>query len=127
MQHANVPGMQPGRPPADSMAGMQHGGMEMERMMAMHARMMADPVIRERMMTDPVLQRMMTEMSASMSAGGSPAKQAALSFVVQLLSDPSVQARIKTDPELQKLWADPDVQRLLEKARREKEPMPHRH
>ncbi|MEX2284127.1 MAG: hypothetical protein WEE89_16695 [Gemmatimonadota bacterium] len=128
MQHANMPGMRPPpRTAADSMAGMQHAGTDMERMMAMHERMIADPVIRERMMTDPVLQRMMSEMMTGMSAGGSTANQAALSFVVQLLSDPAVQARIKTDPELQKLWADPDVQRLLEKARREKTPAPHKH
>jgi hypothetical protein len=45
------------------------GGMDMQRMMQLHERMMADPVIRERIATDPVLQRMMAEMHG---AGGMP-------------------------------------------------------
>jgi hypothetical protein len=39
------------------------------RLMAIYARMMADPVIQERVMTDPVLQRMMAGMSMSDSMG----------------------------------------------------------
>ncbi|WP_310572045.1 hypothetical protein [Gemmatimonas sp.] len=45
--------------PSTSMSGM---GATDTSLMAIHMRMMADPVIRERVMTDPVLQRMMAQM-----------------------------------------------------------------
>jgi hypothetical protein len=54
-----------GAPVGASMPGMAMSGdtamgaMTSAAMMAMHERMMADPVIRERVMTDPVLQRLM--------------------------------------------------------------------
>ena len=105
------------------MSGMaqQPGAMSMERMMEMHQRMMADPVIRERVASDSVLQRMMTEMHgangmAGMDHGAGQTavdadRQRALDFAVRLLSDPAVQARVHSDPELHRLWSDPEVQR----------------
>jgi hypothetical protein len=152
MQHGNMQGMQHGQTSGrqgqtqgmqhgqtGGMQGMQHGGMnmgsgapmDMQRMMQMHERMMADPVIRERIATDPVLQRMMEEMHGSMPAGhsmggmntgGTPVseedRRQAIEFAVRLLSDPEVEARIHSDPELHRLWSDPEVQRRLAELRR---------
>ena len=152
MQHGNMPGMQ-GQQGAQ---GMQHGdmgNMNMELMMQMHARMMADPVIRERMATDPVLQRMMQQMQTMPQTQGSgtmnmpgmnmgaPAaagateedRRQAIEFIVRLLSDPAVEARVHEDPELHQLWLDPEVQRRLAELRAEAgQPAPappneHRH
>ena len=152
MQHGNMPGMQ-GQQGAQ---GMQHGdmgNMNMELMMQMHARMMADPVIRERMATDPVLQRMMQQMQTmpqtqgpgmmnmpGMNMGAPAAagateedRRQAIEFIVRLLSDPAVEARVHEDPELHQLWLDPEVQRRLAELRAEAgQPAPappneHRH
>ncbi|MFL5386418.1 MAG: hypothetical protein ACJ8GN_28195 [Longimicrobiaceae bacterium] len=125
MNHAGMQGMQHD---SAGMAGMQHGGMDMQRMMAMHRRMMADPVIRARVAADPELARMMSEMQGGMqgmdhaampAASGAAADSAqALDFVVRLLSDPQVAARVHADPELHRLWSDPEVQRRLAELRR---------
>nr|MBA3466168.1 hypothetical protein [Gemmatimonadaceae bacterium] len=65
--HANMPGMAPAGPgstaPAHDMAAMQGG--EADKMMALHMKMMADPVIRTRMMADPEMRRMMEKMGAT--------------------------------------------------------------
>jgi hypothetical protein len=106
-----------------AMPGMQPGQMNMQRMMQMHERMMADPVIRERVATDPVLQRMMRDMRTM--PGMQPGAQGmtememhqAMEFIVRLLSDPQVEARIHADPRLHQLWADPEVQRHLQMMR----------
>jgi hypothetical protein len=126
--------------------GMQHGAAgtpDMGRMMEMHQRMMADPVIRERIATDPVLQRMMSEMHGqggmgsmdhgAMQGSGAAATDSAqaVEFVVRLLSDPEVEARIHSDPRLHQMWSDPEVQRRLAELRRNQPAAPaagqHRH
>jgi hypothetical protein len=167
MDHGAMPGMQPGQPgAAQGHAGMQHGaapavqgqmqgmdhagmqhgqatekdapaGMDMQRMMEMHERMMADPVIRERVATDPVLQRMMQGMHGGAAMPGmehgamqaSPAGAAAdtaqaVDFIVRLLADPEVEARIHADPRLHRLWNDPEVQRRLAELRRQRAAQP---
>lgn len=90
MDHSNMPGMNPNKPAMDStMAGMNHAGMNHALMnatstpltpmsdsasailLAIHQRMLADPVIRERVATDPTLQRMMEQLSdMEMSSSG---------------------------------------------------------
>ncbi|MFL5537532.1 MAG: hypothetical protein ACJ8J0_00985 [Longimicrobiaceae bacterium] len=126
MQHGAMAGMQHD---SAGMPGMQHGSgaMTMQRMMEIHERMMADPVIRERVASDPELQRMMAEMHGAggmqgMDHGavsGAAADSAqAVDFVVRLLSDPQVAARVHADPELHRLWSDPEVQRRLAELRR---------
>jgi hypothetical protein len=127
MDHSTMGGMQPG---AGETAGVGQGsGMDsstsMARMMEMHGRMMADPVIRERVASDPVLQRMMQGMPATSPGGTGAATPGATSrmtpatvdFVVRLLSDPQVEARIHSDPRLHRLWSDPEVQRRLAELR----------
>ena len=109
MDHAGMPGMQTG-------AGAQGAGMTMEQMMAMHARMMQDPVIRERVATDPVLRQMMQQMGAITSAA-SPAEREANDFILRLFADPDVVSRVNSDPELRRLWEDPEVQRRLAEIR----------
>jgi hypothetical protein len=104
------------------------GSTSMERMMEMHERMMADPVIRERVAADSVLRRMMAEMHGEggmqgMRRGGAEAASdsaQALDFVVRLLSDPAVEARVHADPRLHQLWSDPAVQRRLQELRRQR-------
>lgn len=82
MDHSNMPGMvkpdtgsKPSAPP--SMAGMDHSKMpgmsgtdsrtmKSDAMMALHMKLMADPVIRARMMADPEMRRMVTEMMDAM-------------------------------------------------------------
>ncbi|CAN5682791.1 hypothetical protein BH23GEM8_BH23GEM8_02590 [soil metagenome] len=133
MQHGQMQGMDHSR-----MQGMQHDGTHMQRIMEMHERMMADPVIRERVATDPELQRMMREMHGSMPAGHSmgdtntaaPSANAeermrAVEFMVRLLSDPQVEARVHSDPELHRMWSDPDVQARLRELR-QTQPVPAR-
>ncbi len=74
MDHStmNMPGMQHGKDSAKSPMthDMDHGKMAGSHgdsaMMAMHMRMMADPVIRERMLADPEMRKMMTEMMSRM-------------------------------------------------------------
>jgi len=96
MDHSGMPGMAGMRHGAStaattSMAGMQHGtspaaapmaGMDHSKMpgmagtsdtisddmMALHMKLMSDPVIRARMMADPEMRRMMTAMMADMPA-----------------------------------------------------------
>jgi hypothetical protein len=129
MDHSRMGGAQPGQA-----AGMQHGGMNMDaagmdRMMEMHERMMADPVIRARVAADTVLQRMMEEMHGTaqgMSHGAAAGPGAAASdsaqamdFVVRLLSDSEVESRLHSDPRLHQLWSDPEVQRRLAELRRQ--------
>ncbi len=53
---------------ADSTAKASMPAMQADRMMEMHMRMMADPVIRSRMMADTALHRMMMEMMSAMPA-----------------------------------------------------------
>ncbi len=148
--HAGMPGMaarDTARAAAAGMPGMQHGqqdsanrtqgmmSLTMEQMMAIHERMMADPVIRERVATDPVLQRMMQGMSHAPAAGqpaGGPAlsdaeRRQAIEFVIRLLNDPQVEARIHADPQLHRLWSDPGVQECLAALRKLKaagQPLP---
>ena len=60
-------------PPANGMAGMDHGAMNMAAQggadpKTMLDRMLADPVIRERAATDPVLQRMLAQSGLTASA-----------------------------------------------------------
>ena len=105
----------------------------------LHARLMADPVIRERVATDPVLQRLIAEMQAAhgmdhgaMRDGAAASDSAqAIDFAVRLLSDPEVEARIHSDPRLHQLWSDPEVQRRLAELRRARPAAPaagaHRH
>ena len=74
---APMPGMDHSRmtmPPAaaagpDNMAGMKMSGTgaSMRPMMALHIRMMEDPVIRKRMMADPGMQRLMNDMMNTMT------------------------------------------------------------
>ena len=86
MQNQNMPGMggDTSRPRADTAAAMDHAAMgqqmgdptgppgamqdQMEQMMSMHMRMMADPIIRERMMADTAMRRMMMNMMDDMPA-----------------------------------------------------------
>ncbi len=94
----------------------------MRRMMRIHERMMADPVIRERVATDPVLQGMMREMHGGATTSAAPPGAAAdsaraIDFAVRLLSDPAVEARVHADPELHRMWSDPEVQRRLAELR----------
>ena len=105
----------------------------------LHARLMADPVIRDRVAADPVLQRLVTEMQAAhgtdhgaMRNGAAASDSAqAIDFAVRLLSDPEVEARIHSDPRLHQLWSDPEVQRRLAELRRAQPAAPaadaHRH
>jgi hypothetical protein len=86
---ANMPGMAHGAMSGggkdSSMASMPHGamadGMNMNAMsmsgdgMAMHMRMLSDPVIRARIAADTALRRMMTEMIAQMPADHRPMMQ----------------------------------------------------
>jgi hypothetical protein len=150
-------GMQHGTPPAAQVpangtdhTGMQHGAVggdaaHAARMMEMHERMMADPVIRARVAADTVLQRMMAEVhggahgaapgtaghgTAHGAGAAAPDSAQALDFVVRLLADPEVEARIHTDPRLHQLWSDPEVQRRLAELRRQRPAGPapaHRH
>jgi len=137
-----------GAPAPSAMAGMDHAGMAhsdmpmpvsdaaagagaqmaMPDMMAMHDRMMADPVIRERVATDPLLQQMMQSIMQGIGAmremqTGTPIppdtanaadSARALDFILLLVSDPRVEERLRADPALQELWSDPEVQRRLE-------------
>ena len=122
-------------------------GMTAEGMMAMHQRMLADPVIRERMATDPMLRHMLAGIPMKMhedmqgisaiqdesSAMGmqhdgmpmsgvestAPAYEGAIQFMIRLLTDASVQARIVAREDLRRMWTDPQVQhRLAELAKR---------
>ncbi|HEV2150037.1 MAG TPA: hypothetical protein VGR37_21750 [Longimicrobiaceae bacterium] len=152
--HAHAHGAAPGQPvdhaamghamPDGAARGMEGASEDhLRRMMEMHERMMADPVIRARAAADPVLQQMMAGMHQPMPAGhathgaGAPdasdAEQA-MDFIVRLLSDPAVEARIHHDPRLHQLWSDPEVQRRLAELRRRQgetatrpAPAPHRH
>lgn len=65
MDHSsmNMPGTSASGDAASSSEKMSDTISSDSSLMAIHLRMMADPVIRERVMTDPVLQRMMTGMS----------------------------------------------------------------
>ncbi len=56
MDHSKMPGM----------SGADSGVMKSDDMMAMHMKLMADPVIRARMMADPDMRRMMTSMMDAM-------------------------------------------------------------
>ena len=101
---------------------MEPGGMT-----ELHARMMADPVIRARVETDTVLRRMMAEVhpeAAATPVPGEAATAEALEFIARLLSDPAVEARIHTDARLHALWSDPAVQRRLAEIRRGEAPRP---
>lgn len=140
-------GMQHGAPAAaEGHAGMEHGAHgaggtpDVRRLVEMHERMMADPVIRERVATDPVLRRMMEELHGGAGMPGTEHGAAAsdsaqaMEFVVRLLSDPQVEARIHADPRLHALWSDPEVQRRLAELRRARTaqpatpaPQPHQH
>jgi hypothetical protein len=129
----NMPGMNMAGSSHHDTTGMAMAGdasMKGMSMMAMHERMMADPVIRERMMSDPVLQRMMKQMTSGqpmpgMKMSGEPTpvtvedRRQATEFIVRMLADRTVERRIHSDPALQKLWSDPDVQRRLAELRRE--------
>lgn len=100
-----------------------------EQMMKIHERMMADPVIRERAASDPELQRMMQGMHGAPASRGATHEAAsatpsdsaqAIDFAVRLLSDPEVEARVHADPRLHQLWSDPEVQRRLAELRRQR-------
>lgn len=136
--------MDHGQPaPAGPACGMAMPGMQgcphMERMMEMHRRMMADPVIRERVESQPELRRLMEEMhgkggmegmdhGAMQGSGAASDTAQALEFVVRLLADPQVEARIHADPRLHQLWIDPEVQRRLAELRaRPAAAEPHQH
>lgn len=122
--------------PSTSHQGAAHEGMpDPARMMEMHQRLMADPVIRARVESDPELRAIVTEMHGEAAMGPGAAVESdsaqALDFVVRLLSDPEVQARIHSDPRLHALWSDPEVQRRLAELRRTEPTAPaagaHRH
>jgi hypothetical protein len=148
MQHGQAQGGHAGMNHGAEPAGAGHGGMQhgepaadqdgdMARMMAMHGRMMADPVIRERIAADPVLSRMMAEMHTDSGMAGmahgavlgaaADERARALDFAVRLLSDPAVQARVHSDPELHRLWSDPEVQRRLRELREAPAAPAHQH
>jgi hypothetical protein len=78
-------------------------------MQELHARMMADSVIRARVEADPELRRLTHELHAA----ASPDSAQVAAFVARILADPQVQARIHADPRLHQLWSDPEVQRRL--------------
>ena len=135
-----------GSPASDATPATTKAQPTLEALMAIQARMMSDPVIRERVATDPVLQKMlqtagldsmnaaagmpgmdhtnmpgmtMTPQAAASMLAGTPEQRAkALDFVVRLLSDPAVEARIHTPAELHTLWSDPEVQRRLTELKR---------
>ena len=89
MQHAATPST------TTPMAGMDHSGMpgmaadsgsaQSGEMMALHMKLLADPVIRARMMQDPELRRMMTSMIDAMPVGHRQMMQ-------QMISDSSTDA-----------------------------------
>jgi hypothetical protein len=122
-----------------AMPGGQSGPPSPALIAELHARLMADPVIRERVATDPVLQRLIAEMQAThgmdrgaMRDGAAASDSAqAIDFAVRLLSDPEVEARIHSDPRLHQLWSDPEVQRRVAELRRARPAAPaagaHRH
>jgi hypothetical protein len=75
MAHDSMPPA--GADTARTRPGMDHGEADtahaattahMSQMMDLHARMMADPVIRQRVMADTVLRRLMAEMDSAMAA-----------------------------------------------------------
>jgi ketosteroid isomerase-like protein len=147
MDHGALPGMQHDSPQAGHMqhavmdhdsaaahpdtTGAGHGAMNMDLMMEMHTRMLADPVIRDRIATDPVLQRMMQEMHGDTAghrmeemrgaghtdAAASEGQRQIMEFIVRLLADPAVEARIHQDPALHRLWSDPAVQDRIRELR----------
>jgi hypothetical protein len=129
MDHSRMGGAQPAQGAGTQPGSTSMDAASMARMMEMHERMMADPVIRERVASDPVLQRMMSEMHGGMpgmthgvapGAGAmAPDSAQAMDFVVRLLSDPEVEGRIHSDPRLHQLWSDPEVQRRLAELRRQ--------
>jgi hypothetical protein len=106
---------------------------DVQRLLAVHERMMADPVIRERVATDPQLQRMLDELGTPPHMGHhehgamDTEMHHVMEFIVRLLSDPQIEARIHADPRLHQLWADPEVQSLLEMMRRMHAPDAQRH
>lgn len=103
--HSAMPGMQPAQAaPAD-----------VQQMMELHERMMADPVIRQRVEADSALQRMVRQ-----THGAASDSAQAIDFAVRLLSDPQVEARVHADPRLHRLWSDPEVQRRLAELRRQR-------
>jgi hypothetical protein len=124
----------------ETAAHTEHQGMDamadstqLRLMHEIHARMMADPVIRERVATDPVLQQLLQRMPRAMRAdttgahadhrmAGVPPDTAearqVMEFVTLLLSDSTIEARVHADPKLHRLWSDPDVQRCLQTMRR---------
>ncbi len=124
--------------------GQRGERVDTQALLAIHRRMMADPVIRERVATDPVLRRMIAQLGSlppgPQAMGGAPmagmsamasseAQREAIEFIVRLLSDPTVESRIHSDPELHRLWSDPEVQRRLgelkaERASRRSHPAP---
>jgi hypothetical protein len=121
-----MPGAPPSQPGHDAHAppGARLAPADVQRLLAVHERMMADPVIRERVVTDPVLQRLLSELHAAPPVQHAPGDMTdmemhqTMEFVVRLLSDPRIEARIHADPRLHQLWADPEVQRLMEMMRR---------
>jgi hypothetical protein len=120
-------------PEGHAMPDRQLDEAAVQRLLAIHERMLADPVIRERVATDPVLQQMLNELRA-MPAMGHDAHgemdsemHQVMEFIMRLLSDPGIEARIHADPRLHQLWADPEVQNLLEMMRRMHQPDAHRH
>ncbi|CAN5753131.1 hypothetical protein BH23GEM6_BH23GEM6_13190 [soil metagenome] len=116
---------QPGQHEQDAHAGhapqAQPAAHDMQQMMRLHERLLADPVIHERLARDPELQRLMQEMQArhampTMQHDGAMSEMEmdqAMEFIVRLLADPAVEARIHGDPRLHQLWVDPEVQRHL--------------
>ena len=129
MQHAGMVHDSAAAHPDTTRAG--HGAMNMDLMMEMHTRMLADPVIRERIATDPVLQRLMREIHGDTAGhrmeemGGAGHADAAataeqrqiMEFIVRLFADPAVEARIHQDPALHRLWLDPAVQERIRELR----------
>ncbi len=112
-----------------AMPGMQHGAAgstNMQQMMELHQRMMADPVIRQRVEADSALRRLVQQMQGAHGTSHGAAEGAAsdsaqaIDFAVRLLSDPEVEARVHADPRLHRLWSDPEVQRRLAELRRQR-------
>ncbi len=73
MDHSSMPGMTPGANASSS--AMNHSTSGSADMNALHARMMADPVIRARVNADPVMRRMM-ESAMAPGAGNASTKKA---------------------------------------------------
>lgn len=103
----NMPGMQPAgggsgmhMRMSPSTAGGASGAMEsgdaMTTMLALHRRMMADPVIRRRVMRDPTMRRMAEQTTSQTSAGGG--EMPGMSMPTTPTGDREISGRLSATP-----------------------------